>query len=526
MKTFFKINTAIAIAATILFGIVIALGVTARKKLADKDQELMTVQAKLDSLKEKEKRSAVMQHVNAQMEEIANEERRISDEQREEAIQQKKVADEMRRKAEEERQNALDAEQRAIEASNVAQHQRIIAEQQRSEAELSKRTADTLTYISLARTLGQAAITQYKTDNNETSELLTQAACFYTNRYNGDIYFPTVYQALAMNSANKAVWAKHKGSVTDIAFSDVSKGYMVTCSTYGEVIKHTHYGEQRLNSEVLVSNPKYDFRDIYIDRTTDNIYALSRSSHLIIIDKHNNIKVLEINIANLKIMEIAGTQAIIFGEKGMALFDLEKNVITKEKSLPYQIEFVSRSKNKPVIFDRQGNMHLVKSFNDIETTKVPFKGQVTAFAMSNNTNQMAYGMSDGTIYLVNPKGESSQLVGHRSRISELKADGYRLYSASYDGSLNLWVTNNAKIEPMTLFTTRGWIINFTFDPKKDEVWSGDQYGNLTEALISVPQMQKRLAGKLKRDLTREEWDFYVGKNIPYERITALVKSDK
>jgi WD40 repeat protein len=127
-------------------------------------------------------------------------------------------------------------------------------------------------------------------------------------------------------------------------------------------------------------------------------------------------------------------------------------------------------------------------------------------------------MSDGTIYLINSKGQQTRLVGHLSRISKLKADGIRLYSSSYDGMMNLWLTNSAKIEPMTLFTTRGWIINFTFDLKKTNVWTGDQNGNLTKALISVPQMQQRLQDKLKRNLTREEWNYYVGRNVPYEEI--------
>ena len=114
-------------------------------------------------------------------------------------------------------------------------------------------------------------------------------------------------------------------------------------------------------------------------------------------------------------------------------------------------------------------------------------------------------------------------MGHLSLISKLKVDGYRLYSSSYDGTLNLWLTNNAKIEPMPLFTTRGWIINFTFDLKKSDVWSGDQYGNLTQALISVPLMQQRLQSKLKRNLTREEWKYYVGRNVPYEEIKPKIK---
>jgi hypothetical protein len=31
-------------------------------------------------------------------------------------------------------------------------------------------------------------------------------------------------------------------------------------------------------------------------------------------------------------------------------------------------------------------------------------------------------------------------------------------------------------------------------------------------------MQKRLQAKLKRNLTREEWNYYVGRNVPYEEV--------
>ena len=245
---------------------------------------------------------------------------------------------------------------------------------------------------------------------------------------------------------------------------------------------------------------------------------MSRSGHLVIIDNKNKVYVIEVNIPKPKEMDEAGSQFILFGEEGMALFDTEKRTIVQEKKVSFKIEFISRYQNSPVAFDRQGQMHIIKSFSNIETSKVPFKGQVTAFAESKNQQMQAYGMNDGTINIINGKGEKIRLVGHLSHISKVKVDGGRLYSSSYDGTLNLWLYNSAKIEPMTLFTTRGWIINFTFDLKKSGVWSGDQNGNLTEALISVPQMQERLKNKLKRNLTREEWNYYIGRNVPYENI--------
>jgi hypothetical protein len=107
-------------------------------------------------------------------------------------------------------------------------------------------------------------------------------------------------------------------------------------------------------------------------------------------------------------------------------------------------------------------------------------------------------------------------VGHRSRITKIKIINWRIHSASYDGKVNLWLADQPKIEPMTIITTDGWILNFTFDKENDNVWCGDQVGTLTESLISVPMMRQMLKKKLKRNLTRQEWDYYIGRNIPYE----------
>lgn len=153
----------------------------------------------------------------------------------------------------------------------------------------------------------------------------------------------------------------------------------------------------------------------------------------------------------------------------------------------------------------------------MDSSQVPFKGQVTAFASSKNTGLKAYGLRGGTIYLVRPNGKSVRLVGHRSQVSKIKINGMRIYSSSYDGNLILWAADQEKIEPITLFTTQSWIMDFNFDNKKEYIWAVDQKGNITEAFISVPKMVDKLRNKLKRNLTQDEWDYYVGRNIPYER---------
>ena len=95
-------------------------------------------------------------------------------------------------------------------------------------------------------------------------------------------------------------------------------------------------------------------------------------------------------------------------------------------------------------------------------------------------------------------------------------NGNRLYSSSYDGTVKLWNTASDKIDPITLISAGSWIMNFTFDASKQYVWIGDQNGNLTIALLSVPMMVERISKKLKRDFTIDEWNYYIGRKVPYE----------
>ena len=113
-------------------------------------------------------------------------------------------------------------------------------------------------------------------------------------------------------------------------------------------------------------------------------------------------------------------------------------------------------------------------------------------------------------------GKITKLEGHLSRISRLKFNGPSLYTASYDNSVRLWNTSSEKIDPMTLISTNSWMMDFTFDNSKQFAWIGDYNGNLSEVLLSVPEMAERISRKLKRDFTREEWNYYIGSNVPYE----------
>ena len=517
-----KKGTIISACAGVLLAGIAATGFlgwqSERKKVED-------LQAQIEDLKEKEMRSAVARSVSAQMEEIANEQREISDEKREEALQQTKVANEMRLRSEVERMNALEAERnavasekKALEASDIAESQRQMAEHQRIQAEFSKRTADTLSYIALGRSLGSISTIQSQAGNDEIADMLIYASYLYTSRYKGDIYHPAIYQSLTHLSKSMVSWSEHQGAVTNLEFMPGSDDKLVSVSNYGEVIVSERKGN-RLQTKVLFSDKKYDFRDVDVDWATGSIFAISRSGHLLAIDPDLKNKVIEVdNIGHpMHLHIITEKNYLIVGETGLALADMKRKMVRSSHQTPFRVTLSTRtSEDQIVLFDDKGMMHIVKGLDQFDSKKVPVPGKVTAYCTSDDAAFEAYGMSDGTIWTVDKKGNRQRLLGHRSRISKLRIQGRLLYSASYDGSVKLWIPSNEKVEPMTLAETGNWIMHFEFDSTKNTFWLGDVKGNLMAVNISVPKMVDVIKNKIKRNMTTDEWNYYIGQNVPYE----------
>lgn len=494
------------------------------------------LEAQVEELLRQEKRSAVVQSISRQMEEIAYQQKDISDEKRIEAQRQTELANGERLKAEVSEQQARQSEQKALlseqqaqDARHLAEDQKKLAEQQRGRAEQARCTADTLRYRALGRSLGSLSLTQSQSGNTEIADLLAYAAYLFTSRYKGDLYDPAVLQSLNRGSRGVQTKAVLNGAVMGIDFAQTKNDELASVSNYGDIIYHKKQGGQ-LKSTVIFKNSKYDFRAVYMEKD-GSIYAISRSGHFVAIPKNGNaiIKAIE-NIEHpASLVKLDENTFVIVGEQSIAFIDQHSYRQLDTHVLKSKVSSVIRIGNHPIIFDVNGYMHEVKGLNEITTRQVPVNGKVTAYATSKGNQQEVFGMSDGTIYVKDYQGSIRKLTGHRSRISRLKLYGQCIYSSSYDGMVNLWLLNTEKVEPMTLFSSANWITYFTLDTQTDYIWTGDQKGNLTEVLISIPIMVDRLYQRLHRNMTIEEWNYYIGRNVPYETFikkTATRKDGK
>lgn len=482
------------------------------------------LESQIGELREREKQSDIDRRVSKQMEEIAYGQQLLSEERSNEAIRQSEIAQEMTLRSEAERQKAIVAQgiaetsaQEAKNAYQIAEHQRVEADEQRQRAEYAKLVADTLNYLSLGRTLGSQAYSIYQAGDTELGNMLAYASYLFTNDYGGDLFNPSVFKALMQSTGGRRSFGVHNGSVSCIRFSPRDH-HLLTTSTYGEIFCHRMNGTQ-MQTKRLMSDRNYCFRDGYAAKNGKD-YAISHTGHLVAADGSRISTIyLEQVSRPFSLQDIHdGRQLLIVGENSVALFDIATEKVISTRRLDFHVVSTGRRDNKPLLFDDRGGMHLVNSLDDMTREKVPVSGQVTAFAKNSSRRLTAYGMLDGTIWLIDGKGKTYKLMEHLSLVTKLEFDAYRLYSSSFDGKLLFWMTSDPQIKPITLFQSNSWLNDFTFSQDMNYIWTGEYNGTVTEYLISLPMIAQRLRQNVKRNFTQEEWDYYVGKGIPYRRL--------
>lgn len=520
-------------------GVLLLLSAAAGFYISHVDSERIgELEAQIDELREQEKQADIDRRVSKQMEEIAYGQQLLSEERSNEAIRQSEIAKEMTLRSEAERHKAIIAqgvaETSAKEAKNAyqiaehqrmvadeqrqkAEHQRVVADEQRQKAEHAKLVADTLNYISLGRTLGSQAFSIYQAGDKELGNMLAYASYLFTNDYGGDLFNPSVFKAITQSAGGRRSFGMHNGSVSCTRISP-RDNHLLTTSTSGEIFSHSVHGTQ-IQTKRLMSDRKYCFRDGF-SATNGKDYAVSHTGHLVIADGQETRTIPLDQVSRpFSLQSIHdGSQLLIVGENSVALFDTATEKVIGTRRLDFRVVSTGRRDNKPLLFDQRGGMHLVNSLDNMTNEKVPVSGQVTAFAKNCSRRLTAYGMLDGTIWLIDGKGKTYKLVEHLSQVTKLEFDAYRLYSSSFDGKLLFWMTSDPQIKPITLFQSGSWLNDFTFSKDMDYIWTGEYNGTVTEYLVSLPKIAQRLRQNVKRNFTQEEWDYYVGRGIPYLKV--------
>ncbi len=120
------------------------------------------------------------------------------------------------------------------------------------------------------------------------------------------------------------------------------------------------------------------------------------------------------------------------------------------------------------------------------------------------------------------------LKGHKARVTSLafSPDGKTMVSGSYDGQVILWNLSNPNGQPVIMNDNAGFIFTVDYSPDGRYYVSGSAND---PRLVVRPARASMLASQIcplvKRDMTTDEWNDNVGRDIPYRKTCSGNNAD-
>jgi WD40 repeat protein len=135
---------------------------------------------------------------------------------------------------------------------------------------------------------------------------------------------------------------------------------------------------------------------------------------------------------------------------------------------------------------------------------------------------LATGYDDGTVDLwdIEEKRKVASLKTHQG---EVRAIGFnnthnQMATSGTDRILKLWDMNDLEALPVTFGDVNSIVVAIGFSPDGQVVVSGYYDGdvNIVTRPATAELMTREMCSSLSRNMTREEWSAYVGRDIGYE----------
>lgn len=405
-------------------------------------QDNATLLRELDSLRSHESDAAVVKRVSQQMESIAYQQKSISDKQRVKAEEQSKIAMEMRYKAEQESQAARDAENKAVLAADVARQQRELAlshqksaEEQRDHATYAKNVADTLTYRSLGRTLGNTASIQFENGKTDLADYLALMSWEYLEKYEGNTYQPEVFKALSTCTGTRRDFKMPQlGAVMDL-FS-LGNSTFVGVSDYGE-IEYCSPKEQK--TKVLFQNRDYDFHAVSADKK--NIYALSAHGPLVVVSYDGRSRIVSLpKDKYITLLEDDDDKPlIIVGEHRICRYDKVTGAVSPMSEFRKTLSSIVRTNKKYILFFTDGTCNEMSYGGTLKTRKPFVNGIITSAFYDKQDDCIFLGSKSGNMYIINHNEVVfCTLECHTSSVTTLCASNGVLVAGAYDKTISVW----------------------------------------------------------------------------------------
>jgi tricorn protease-like protein len=441
---------------------------------------------------------------------------RRADEKARLAQRQQRIAQDSAAAAQRQRNRAVEQEREAVRQSGIAETNRIEAYRRQ--------------VLSVAQSI---AVKSLQVDNDTSLKALLAYQAFLFNQqnqgleHNADVY-AGLYDALKTLRGNEYnVYTGHTDAVRSLVFGPDNKSFF-SAGSDGRVLKWDI--EQRASSVVIENSMVNRVLDVSDDGkwlacgTDGNGVQVFRTGNVqaeprMLNGEDNRIRTLDFLPDNRRLFS-AGTGGII------TLWDLEtgrSSQFATTKS-PVDILVVSRSGRYLAAGTRNGKI-IIYEVDDASAFFVLHENtgnSILALDFGEGDRMLASGDLEGNVLVWDFMSRSmiNNLRGHSARITQLKfsPDGKILASASNDGSVRMWETADLNNQPIVLTANAGFVFCVAFSSSGDHILTGSKdEDRLVLSPTHTKTMVDDICNDIDRNFTEDEWNTFIGTDIPYEK---------
>lgn len=430
------------------------------------------------------------------------------------------------------RENAAFAEQKRKEAEAAEK----IAKEEQRKAELARAAADRLRYLALGKAMGLKS-TQFRDDQKELKGLLAQQAYIFNTKYEGDKYDNDIYDGLyyaikelgdplvnSLDGHKKGVRALTSSSTGNLVFS---------ADTQGKILKWSLRGEERVADTLIGSrNQSHVIRTLGV--TSDNGKLIAGGEFIssngnMYVEVYNTsgrnepkrITGFESNVWNIIVTpNDQGFYALDDNGRSIKYSDFQS--VREVVSTDVRLNDIALSKDGKHILGagNNGRVYMFSVDQNYAGSEIMNNGAKILSIAASKDNTIAIGDENGLIKVFKLFGTQgfTRLIGHRSPIEgiEFSDDGRFIATASRDKTVRLWNRSNLNAQPITLKDHPDWVFSIAFSPNSEQILAGTKEDVIRAWPTNIEVMADKICNKIDRNMTEDEWDTFVGEEVPYE----------
>lgn len=429
---------------------------------------------------------------------------------------------------------------RANEQTELASKNEKEAIKQQKEAEAARVEAYEQRMLSVAKTM--AVKSQALNTDKDLKALLSLQAFDFNEEYGGESFDVDIYDGLysslkALLGNDYNILKGHANAVRSIAFQKGSSSFYSSGSD-GRILKWEMEGLDYKFSTILEGRNIMETIAITEDEKT-LIAAENRKGILLLnLDSENpQPEVLTGIDMNVKAIAISPDKNTFFTcglENLIEIWDLRTKKSSKFADTKSRISDLSVSPDGSVLAgaskDGKTILWQVKDAS-IKEVYSDSLNPVQTLKFSPDGKYLACGTLNGEIRILRTSNfeTAAILQGHLARVTDFSfsPDNKFMVSTSYDNTVLFWNLLDFTSPPIVHSDNSGFVFAAAFSGDGDYFVSGsaeDPRMVIRPSLSAI--MAKRIYPLIKRNLTQEEWDTYVGEGIEYKKTVSIISEQK